>query len=293
MSENMTVKQAYIQAKNILTEAGLESPAFDALCLLEPVFGIQNRTDLAMRGGALADNAAVKQYFALIDRRLKEPLQYVLGRWEFDGMALRVGEGVLVPREDTLALVEAAQSALNGRQSPLRSRQSLRVLDLCAGTGAVGLALARRIPNAEVVCVELSDKALPYLRQNLTEFGGGRVTCTVADVLKLPDTALGTFDGIVSNPPYIPSGDIASLQWEVHCEPHMALDGGPDGLDFYRAICADWTRLLRPGGVVAFEIGYDIREGVEAVMKQNAITHLSLWKDVGGVDRCIFGTADR
>lgn len=286
MSENLTIRQAYIQGKNRLSEAGLESPAFDALCLLEPVFGIENRTDLAMRGGALAEHEAIKQYFALIDRRLQEPLQYILGRWEFDGMALAVGEGVLVPREDTLALVEAAQFALSGRRTP-------RILDLCAGTGAVGLALARRIPDAEVVCVELSDKALPYLRQNLAEFGGGRVTCAVADVLGAPDMTLGAFDGIVSNPPYIPSADIAALQWEVHCEPRMALDGGADGLDFYRAICAEWTRLLCPNGVVAFEIGYDIREGVEGIMQQNAITHLSLWKDVGRVDRCIFGTVTR
>ena len=286
MSENLTIRQAYLQGKNRLSEAGLESPAFDALCLLEPVFGIQNRTDLAMRGRNLTDKAAVGQYFALIERRLREPLQYILGRWEFDGMAMHVGEGVLVPREDTLSLVEAAQFALSGRQSP-------RMIDLCAGTGAVGLALARRIPDAEVVCVELSEKALPYLRQNLAEFGGGRVTCTVADVLGKPDMTLGTFDCIVSNPPYILSDDIAALQWEVHCEPRMALDGGADGLDFYRAICANWTRLLRPEGVVAFEIGYDIREGVEAVMKQSLITHLSLWKDVGGVDRCIFGTANR
>lgn len=286
MSENLTIRQAYIQGKNRLTEAGLESPAFDALCLLEPAFGIQNRTDLAMRGSEIAGIVAVKQYFGMIDRRLREPLQYILGRWEFDGMALAVGDGVLVPREDTLALVEAAEFSLNGRQAP-------RILDLCAGTGAVGLALARRIAGAEVVCVELSDKALPYLRKNLAEFGRGRVSLAVADVLELPDTAPGTFDGIVSNPPYIPSGDIAALQWEVHCEPRMALDGGADGLDFYRAICENWTRLLRPGGLVAFEIGYDIREGVEGIMRQNAINHLSLWEDVGGIDRCIFGTVTR
>lgn len=284
MSESITIKQAYIQGKNRLTEAGLESPAFDALCLLDRVFGIQNRTDLAMRGGELADSAAVGQYFDLIDRRLREPLQYILGRWEFDGMALKVGEGVLVPREDTLALVAAAAFALSGRQAP-------RILDLCAGTGAVGLALAGRLADAEVVCVEWSDRALPYLRENIAAFGGGRVSLAVADVLQPPGDTLGTFDGIVANPPYIPSENIAALQWEVRCEPHMALDGGADGLDFYRAICGEWTRLLKPGGVAAFEIGYDIREGVEAVMQQNGIGHLSAWKDVSGVDRCIFGTA--
>lgn len=282
--DTMTIRQAYLQGKDILTKAGLESPAFDAMCLMEKAFEIHNRADLALRGGEAADEGRLAQYFAWIDRRLREPLQYILGRWEFDGMALTVGEGVLVPREDTMALVEAAAFALGVRQAP-------RILDLCAGTGAVGLALARRIPDAEVVCVEWSDKALPYLQANLSEFGEGRVHWIVADVLAPPDGALGAFDAIVSNPPYVPSGDIAGLQWEVRREPRMALDGGADGLKFYRAICAEWTGLLRPEGVLAFEIGYDIREGVAYVMRQNHIGRISLWKDVGGIDRCIFGTA--
>lgn len=287
----MTIQQVYLKGKQILSKAGLESPAFDALALLQPAFGIDSRTALTLRGQETPDDERLAHYEALIDRRLHEPLQYLLGQWEFDGMALSVGEGVLVPREDTLALVEAAEAALRGKRRP-------RILDLCAGTGAVGLALARRIPDAEVVCVELSEQALPYLRRNIDTFGNNRVWCVVGDVLQSPETPLPShgmtepFDAIVSNPPYIPSHDIATLQWEVQCEPHMALDGGTDGLDFYRAICEKWTGLLTPHGLIAFEIGYDIREGVETVMRQHSIRHIGVWKDVGGIDRCIFGTAD-
>ncbi len=288
MGGGKTIRQVYLEGKQRLTKAGLDSPAFDALCLLQKVFGIGDRAALALRGSETADDALCEVYEELIGRRLHEPLQYLLGRWEFDGMNLYVGDGVLVPREDTLALVEGAADALREKNNP-------RILDLCAGTGAVGLALARRISGARVVCVELSERALPYLRRNVAAFGGGRVSCVVADVLQMPGEdwdAAEPFDAIVSNPPYIPSDDIASLQWEVQCEPHIALDGGADGLDFYRAICGNWTRLLAPDGVVAFEIGYDIREGVTAVMEQSGVDHICVRKDFGGIDRCIFGTIE-
>ena len=183
-----------------------------------------------------------------------------------------------------MALVETAESALRGIQAP-------RILDLCAGTGAVALALLHRIPDARAVCVERSPEALPYLLLNLETFGGGRAGWKAADVLTAPEGDWGLFDAIVSNPPYIPSADVAGLQWEVQCEPRMALDGGADGLDFYRAICAHWLPLLRPGGTLAFEIGYDIREGVEAVMQRHSVSHIAVRKDVGDIDRCIFGTA--
>ena len=279
---DITVKQAYNQGRQILSKAGLDSPAFDALCLLSPVFGIHSRAELAIGGEQTVSPTEREAYETLIRRRLHEPLQYLLGQWEFDGMPLYVGKGVLVPREDTLALVEAAQEALEDVPSP-------RILDLCAGTGAVGLALARRIPDAKVTCVELSEDALPYLRRNIEAYGGGRVSCEVGNVLAQPRLS-GTFHAIVSNPPYIPTSDIAGLQWEVRQEPAMALDGGTDGLDFYRAICARWTKLLLPGGTLAFEIGYDIREGVIAVMKQHGIGHIHERKDFSGISRCIFGT---
>ena len=280
-----TLREAYHQGKQTLSRAGLQSPAFDALCLFEHAFGISGRAQLAVHGGEPADSVKLAFFCELIERRLREPLQYILGRWEFDGMALRVGEGVLIPREDTLALVQTACGLLGDGHS-----SGVKVLDLCAGTGAVGLAMARRLPDVRVICVEKSPEALPYLRQNIEEFGGGRVSCRTADVLLPPTGVEGGFDCIVSNPPYIPSHDVDGLAWEVHCEPRMALDGGNDGLLFYRAVCSLWKPLIRAGGWLAFEIGYDIRDGVMAIMEQNGIDRIGVTKDFNGIDRCVFGT---
>ena len=278
----LSVREVYQNGKSVLSEAGLDSPAFDALLLLERAFGIGSRAALAIHGGEPAGDAQTALFRELIARRTREPLQYILGRWEFDGMPLHVGRGVLVPREDTLTLVECAAPRMAGLPAP-------RALDLCAGSGAVGLAFARRLPHARVLCVEKSPDALPYLRRNLHEFGQGRVDCAQADVL-LPPPFDGEFDCLLANPPYIPRADIDSLAWEVRCEPRMALDGGPDGLDFYRAICALWVPLLRPGGLVAFEAGFDTGGGVAAIMRECGLQHIGVQKDFGGIDRCIFGT---
>lgn len=281
-----TISELYNYGKGILIKAGLESPAFDAMCLLDKVFGIGNRAQLAIRGGDIAEESLTREYLELIDKRLTTPLQYILGRWEFDGMEMHVGEGVLVPREDTITIIDAVQDTIKNVPSP-------KILDLCAGTGAIGIALARRIPEAQVICLEKSDLAMQYLRQNIDEFGDKRVTAISGDVLKLPEFPNEIkFDCIVSNPPYIPSHDIEGLQWEVKCEPRMALDGGSDGLDFYRAICSNWLPLLVPNGIIAFETGYDIVEDIVKVMEQNGIGQIRRFKDFGGVDRCIIGTPD-
>lgn len=280
-----TLREVYDKGKNTLSRAGLKSPAFDALCLFEMTFGIGDRAGLTVHGGEIADPEKTELFNELIMRRTREPLQYILGRWEFDGMNLLVGDGVLIPREDTMTLVETACTELSGLSSP-------RVLDLCAGSGAVGLAIARRIPDALVVCAEKSHEAFLYLERNIAEFGQGRVICRECDVLLPPPTDnYGKFDCIVSNPPYIPAGDIDGLEWEVQCEPRIALDGGSDGLLFYRAICGLWKPALRAGGLVAFEIGYDIYDGVIEIMKQNAIDRIGAVKDFNGISRCVFGTA--
>ncbi len=281
----LTIREAYYQGKNTLSRAGLKSPAFDALCLLEKAFGIKGRAGLAVHGGETADPEKLRAFGELISRRTREPLQYILGSWEFCGMELNVGEGVLIPREDTCVLVETACAGLEGIISP-------KILDLCAGSGAVGLAVARRIPDAEVICVEKSREALPYLSRNISAFGQGRVRCVEGDVLLPPPQGEfgGKFDCIVSNPPYIPAGDIDGLEWEVRREPRIALDGGSDGLTFYRALCALWKPLLRDGGLIAFEIGYDIRDGVIDIMRQSGIAHITAAKDLNEIDRCVFGT---
>ncbi len=284
------IRALYLEGKARLTSCGIEDSSFDALALLGKVCGVGNRQQLAIDGDKTLSAELCAEYRALIERRLSQPLQYILGRWEFDGIPLQVGNGVLIPREDTLTVVQAAQQALAGIDSP-------RILDLCAGTGAIGIALARRIPSANVLCVEKSPEALAYLRRNTSEFGEGRVAVAEGDVLSepkiqalMPDKFAGKFHCIVSNPPYIPSRDISSLQWEVRAEPTMALDGGDDGLRFYRAICAHWLDMLEPRGIVAFESGYDISNGVKSVMTHHRLSDISAFCDINGIERCIIGT---
>lgn len=279
----MTIGEAYAIGRKTLAAAGVESPSADALLLLEKAFGVSGRAGLAVRSGEQADPGKAALFEELIVRRTREPLQYIAERWEIDGMALHVGPGVLIPREDTLTLVETACGLLR-QMSP-----APRILDLCAGTGLVGLSIARRIPGAEVVCVEKSPAAMGYLARNIAAYGEGRVTAVEGDVLEKPLIA-GPFDGIVSNPPYIRTSDLESLAWEVQCEPRMALDGGRDGLLFYKAICAEWKSLVREGGFIAFEVGYDIPEGVAEVMRRSGMRQICVTKDINGVERCIFGT---
>lgn len=277
----MTVRELYNRGKNELIQAGLDSPAFDALCLLEKEIGISGREGLAKCGDDFVFTNQCISYMRKIERRKSEPFQYILGEWEFDGIMFSVGEGVLIPREDTLTVVEAVQEELKGVSSP-------KILDLCAGSGTIGISLARRIPDAHVVCLEGSMEAFGYLLRNKIFHGENRVMPVLGDVLEDP-LIDEQFDCIVSNPPYIPTEDIYDLQWEVGCEPLMALDGGIDGLDFYRAICDKWLVLLKEGGVLAFESGYDIADGVAEIMAEHGFTEIKRKLDLGGVERCIYG----
>lgn len=281
----MTLRSLYNEARRRLTAAGIDSPAFDAVCLIELVFGV-NRGDLLVRGQEEADAAGEEQFEALLRRReAREPLQYLLGAWEFMDMSLKTGPGVLCPREETELLCQTVAGYL--KDTPCRG------LDLCAGTGAVALGIARLCPKAEIQAVELSDQAAGYLRQNVETFGDGRVQVMMGDVLS-PEFAArfadGSLDFIASNPPYIASGELPGLQEEVQKEPSLALDGGEDGLVFYRAIAKLWAPKLRTGGVLAVEIGEEQAEAVSALFAEAGIA-CRTEQDFNGLDRVIHGAA--
>ena len=164
------------------------------------------------------------------------------------------------------------------------------ILDLCAGTGAVGLGVARELPDAKVICVELSPLALPYLERNLSRYGEGRVRAIKGDVLNGPDgLSLPPVDAVVSNPPYICTGELPGLQKEVRQEPRLALDGGPDGLSFYRAITNNWLGLLKPGGVAAVEIGNGQENAVADLLKTAGVSQITFSQDITGVIRVVAG----
>ena len=276
----MTRREWYAFAISRLTDSGCEDAAFDAKCLLEDLGGLS-------RGHAPDEQPLDREQTATLTRALDEraagrPLQSILGEWEFLTLTLAVGEGVLIPRADTECLCEETAHRLAGTDSP-------RVLDLCAGSGCVGLGIASLCSTAQVTAVELSDKALPFLRENVARYPQYAVTVKKADVLQETDAFDGEFDAIVSNPPYIPTADLDGLMREVQHEPRMALDGDTDGLVFYRAIADKWLKKLKIGGVCAVEVGIGQASDVAALFTAAGLSDVRIIRDLAGVERVVSG----
>ena len=213
-----------------------------------------------------------------------EPLAYILGQWEFHGMTLTVTPDVLIPRDDTEAVTELAIHRMKLLVTP-----NPRVLDLCAGSGCIGLAIAREVPDARVTCGELSAAALRVLRQNVSAQGlAGRVMPLQLDAKKPASAFLGQFDLIVSNPPYVTRADMQQLPGSVKdYEPAVALDGGEDGLDFYRAITEGYGPALKPGGWLCFEFGLGQDKDVCRILRQAGLEIEEVKTDLAGVLRAV------
>lgn len=278
----MTVEQAYRKTKDDLDKAGIEAPAFEALCLIEKLFGY-DRTLLIIHGKEEASPDMLQELDSLVNRRLEnEPLQYILGKWSFMGFDFSVGKGVLIPRDDTEVVTGLCLDFL-------KNRKDAEVIDLCAGSGAISVAI-QKISGAKVTAVELSSEAFPYLVKNIKQ-NNADVKAVNADIFECHSQfADGSFDLIVSNPPYIKSGDIKGLQKEVLFEPSLALDGGADGYDFYKRIVPLWKSKLKSGGALAFELGEGQAEEVLKILEGNGFGNIKIEKDLGGIQRAIIGT---
>ena len=281
-----TLQVIYLEGKQRLQKAGIESPAFDAICLFEHVFHM-NRQALMVHGHATQPTPEQEeQFFTFIDQRAQNrPLQYILGEWQFLNLNLKMGEGVLIAREDTAVLVETAVELLKA-ENPM-------ILDLCAGTGAVGLGLASLLSTGTITCVEKFDDAFAYLKQNIAsckEQGIVTVTAMQGDILS-PDFAsqFDQIDCVVSNPPYIETAVLPTLQAEVQKEPQTALDGGEDGLLFYRAIADSWIPKLKSGGIAAVEIGEGQEQDVAKLFEAAGIRNIRFKKDNGDIIRVVAG----
>ena len=278
----MTYQELYQLGKKELKKAGVDTPAFDAICLFSHCCGM-DRTKLIVHGNEEVIALQAKAFLqAIAKRAARYPLQYLLGEWEFMGLPFFVGEGVLVPREDTEVLVNTALVSLQNVNSP-------RILDLCAGSGAVSIGFWSQKNDAEVTAVELSQTALGYLQKNIVRHGAN-VTIKQRDVLLGPWQGENeSFDAVLSNPPYIPSKDIATLQPEVQKEPPLALDGGEDGLLFYRVIGEKWLPCLKPGGFLAVEIGVHRAEAVEALFLKCGLKSIKTVRDFNNMERVVTG----
>ena len=275
MVNAVTFAQLYSEARGQLPSA------FEAEQLFCHVTG-WHRHDLPQMGGQAVPDALVQRLQGLCRRRTRgEPLQYLLGEWEFYGLPFFVGEGVLIPRADTETLVDAALA-----KAKSMGEGSLRILDLCSGSGAVAVALAHHLPKAHVTAVELSETAFCYLRRNIAA-NRVAVEAVRADLYRyVPEDS---FDIITANPPYIPSGELPALQQEVRLEPATALDGGEDGLAFYRGIARGYHPHLKPGGLLAVEIGMGQAPAVAEIFTRFAYRDLEEHQDLNGVVRVLSG----
>ena len=285
---SITYNDLYLDTRNRLRAAGVDSAQLEARELV--CFALDKTKEQLLRDrGLYVTSAQEGQVEELIRRRLAgEPVAYLIGEWEFYGIPLDISRDVLVPRSDTEVLASLAIDLLQ------KAGEGARLLDLCAGSGCVGLAAAVHAPQSRVVLADWSEEALRICRQNVRRNGlNARVTCVRADAREAAPSALWDFDVIACNPPYIPSGEIDALDPDVKdYEPRMALDGGPDGLDFYRAIAGKWQSALRLGGTLLFEVGMGQAPAVEDILAQNGFTGINTYPDTRGIWRVVSGKID-
>ena len=281
----ITYNNLYLDIRQQLCKAGIEAATLEARELV--CFGTgKSREDLARDGGLYASPELERQVRSLVDRHLAgEPVAYLIGEWEFYGLPLDISPDVLIPRPDTEVLAGQAIEYI-------QTLGECWVLDLCAGSGCIGLAVASQAPQARVVLGEYSDAALKICRQNIRRNGlSGRVVPMQADAREKPERALGDFQCIVYNPPYIPRADIETLDASVKdYEPHLALDGGEDGLDFYQTISGKWKDALAPGGRLYFEVGIGQADSVLRIMRAQGFGDIQIVKDLHDIPRVVFGT---
>lgn len=281
---NETVEMLYKDALKALDNQKIENASFDCRVMLEEAFGVGfNTLRLSDEFTSEAEESKKAKFLQMVNMRLEgKPLQYIVGKWEFFGLEFNVGDGVLIPRQDTETLVEFLISRFKGRKN-------LRILDLCAGTGCIGIALEKNLSDCEIYAVEISPQAMEYLKENI-KLNNSNIKAVQGDCLD-EDFAktLGEFDLIVSNPPYLTAEDMKNLQAEVEFEPKTALFGGDGGLEFYRGITRIWKSKLKENGMLAFEIGIDQEDEVSYMMIHAGLKNVRFKPDLCGVNRIVYG----
>lgn len=289
----MTNGELFLHIKNTLKNSENPDFEFDSRCIFEDITGL-SALDLALHREKETDKAAAEKALTLAKRRAQGyPLQYLLGEWEFYGLKFKVGEGVLIPRPDTEILVETVVNHFAAKK-----QTDPEIADLCSGSGCVAVAIQKTLPRSKVTAVELSSEAMPYLVSNIRsneasvriikgDVTDGRLLDNFAD----PDSRgdYRQIDCIVSNPPYLTAEEMADLQKEVTFEPALALDGGADGLKYYRVISCLWREILKEGGLIAFETGFEQGGAVSELLCRSGYGDVRIIKDHSGNDRVVTG----
>ncbi len=275
----MLLAEIYKKTKQSLKEFGIEDYAFETKLILERFLNISAAELLSSFDLEITKEQEEQIEKAIKKREERYPLQYILGEWEFYKYTFKVGEGVLIPRSDTEILVEKAVEYLRKTENP-------QVLDLCAGSGCIGISIAKDYPQSEVALVEKFEKAFYYLEQNVKLNGTKNTKLIKGDVL-LGDGNDGVYDLIVSNPPYIQPDEMKIISPETNYEPKTALLGGDDGLKFYKAIIKNYKQSLKKGGMLGFEVGINEDEAVANLLKDALFEKITVTKDLNGVNRVV------
>lgn len=280
-----TYQDLYLDTRRTLNAAGVESVDFQSRELARAAAGKTVEEFIRDKGLFATEEVAVKARLMAERRARGEPLAYILGEWDFYGITLKITPDVLIPRMDTEVLVDWSVNVLKDAVKP-----GFRFLDLCTGSGCIGLSFANRFPQSRGILLDVSDKALELAGENAKALGlANRLIPVKGDVCSPPDDRLlGRFDAILSNPPYITREEMAELDRSVRdYEPSGALYGGEDGLHFYRAIIRDWLKLLKPGGFIAFECGYRQAKDLGRMLKAAGYENIKIVEDTAGVARVV------
>lgn len=278
----MTIFEAYNKTKQRLEKAGIEDYVFEAKQIIMHITGFtpaQILTDYNKELSQFQENNLI----ALIHQReVRYPLQYIFGHWDFYGRPFKVGVGVLIPRADTETVVETALEVLKQRENP-------KVLDLCAGSGCIGITIAAEIPTAQVTMVEKFDEALRYAEENI-KLNSVNASVLKGDVFDKPQFENESIDLIVSNPPYIPNSEMKYCSPEVKFEPETALLAEDGGLEFYKAIIENYKSVLKIGGYICFEVGFKQAEKVKELLQNAGFKDIKITNDLNGIGRAVRAT---
>lgn len=280
----VTLKQLTIEIKDILKAGNIEEYTFESRCIIENIMHLSH-SEIVLNPNATVDSdkySEVKE--AALKRITGYPLQYILGTWEFYGIPFYVGEGVLIPRQDTETLVDFVLNYCKNVKQPSK----LNCIDLCSGSGCIAVALGLNLPSSCFSAVEYSDNAYSFLTKNISLNNAVNVSAVKGNVLDISvANSFKDLDIIVSNPPYLTAHDMTVLQKEVSFEPSLALEGGSDGLLFYRSIVANWKHSLKQHGLIVFEIGIGQEKDVSDILEDNHFDSITFTKDLNNIVRVV------
>lgn len=283
---NYTIGNLLKEGASILKEAGSPSAYLDAQILLCHIAGLSKVDIIRDRDKSLGEDISERFFQLIEERKMGKPIQYITGHQEFMGLDFYVHENVLIPRPDTEILVEKVSQLL-------KNKENLEIADVCTGTGAIAVSLAYYIPDSFVYASDISHHAVECCRRNIDKHGlESRMKLLQGDLLEplFEEGLEGRLDALVSNPPYISKNDMETLPLSVRgFEPHLALYGGGEGLDFYIKILKDAARLLKKGGLLAFEIGYDQGPALTKLIEdKGSYRDIRIEKDLAGLDRVVY-----